>query len=83
MTVTEVRARWLGHRLHAELNITVSPDIPVKKGHDIACEVRHQLLHQLPYLSNATIHIDPADRSGEIHHVLADHTHSDFPVHSH
>ena len=81
--VTEVRVRWSGHRLHAELNVTVSPGLSVEKGHEIAKEVRHQLLHHLRYLSNATIHIDPANASGEDHHHISEHAHGDLPAHSH
>lgn len=81
--VTEVRVRWLGHRLHAELNIAVSPELSVEKGHEIAKEVQHQLLHHLSYLSNATIHIDPTNASGEGHHRISEHVHGDFPSHSH
>ena len=81
--ITEVRVRWLGHRLHAELNIAVSPELSVEKGHEIAKEVQHQLLHHLSYLSNATIHIDPMNASGERHHRIAEHVHGDFPSHSH
>jgi divalent metal cation (Fe/Co/Zn/Cd) transporter len=78
-----VRVRWLGHRLHAELNIAVSPELSVEEGHKIATEVRHQLLHHLKYLSNATIHIDPVNASGEKHHGVTEHTHGDLPAHSH
>jgi cation diffusion facilitator family transporter len=81
--ITEVRVRWLGHRLHAELNIAVSPEFSVEKGHNIAKEVRHQLLHHLRYLSNATIHVDPVTASGEKHHHIPEHAHDDFPTHSH
>ena len=81
--VTEVRMRWLGHRLHAELNITVSAELSVEKGHEIAKEVRHQLFHHLSYLSNATIHIDPMNASGEGHHRIDEHEHSNLPAHSH
>lgn len=81
--VTEVRARWLGHRLHAEVNIAVSPDLSVERGHEIAREVRHQLLHHLRYLSRATIHIDPVNASGEEHHRIVEHMHDDLPAHSH
>lgn len=81
--VTEVRVRWLGHRLHAEVNIAVSPEFSVEKGHEIANEVRHQLLHHLQYLSNATIHIDPVNASGEKHHRITEHAHGDLPAHSH
>jgi cation diffusion facilitator family transporter len=81
--VTQVRVRWVGHRLHAELNIAVSPHLSVAQGHAIATEVRHQLLHHLPHLANAIIHIDPLDASGEEHHRIAEHVHSDLPTHSH
>jgi cation diffusion facilitator family transporter len=81
--VSEVRVRWLGHRLHAELNIAVNEGLSVEKGHEIAKTVRHELLHQLRYLSNATIHIDPANASGEEHHSIVEHSHDDLPVHSH
>jgi cation diffusion facilitator family transporter len=81
--VTEVRIRWLGHRLQAELNIAVNPELSVEKGHEIAKEVRHLLLHHLQYLSDATIHIDPVTASGERHHRIAEHIHGGLPVHSH
>jgi len=81
--VSEVRVRWLGHRLHAELNVAVNPELSVEEGHRIATDVRHRLLHDLRYLSNAIIHIDPANASGEAHHRVADHAHDDLPRHSH
>ncbi|MGQ0810550.1 MAG: cation diffusion facilitator family transporter [Nitrospiraceae bacterium] len=81
--VTEVRVRWLGHRLYAELNIAIDPELSIEKGHDIAQEVRHNLLHQLRYLSNATIHVDPATASGEGHHRITEHAHDGLPNHSH
>jgi len=81
--VTEVRVRWLGHRLHAELNVAVSPELSVEKGHEVAKQVRHQLLHHLRYLSNATIHIDPVNASGEEYHRIAEHVHGNLPPHSH
>lgn len=81
--VTDVRARWSGHRLYAEVNLAVSPELSVVEGHAIAVEVRHQLLHHLPYLSNVTIHVDPTNHSGEEHHCIAEHTHEGLATHSH
>jgi cation diffusion facilitator family transporter len=66
--VTEVRVRWLGHQLLAEVNIAVNRSLSVGKAHSIAQEVNHELLHHLQYLSNATIHVDPLGLSGEEHH---------------
>jgi len=81
--ISEVRARWLGHRLHAEVNVAVRPTISVSQGHAVAVEVRHQLLHHLPYLEDAIIHVDPVHASGKEHHRLIHHAHDALPVHSH
>ena len=81
--VSEVRPRWIGHRLHTEINIAVDPELTVAAGHEIAKEVDHQLLHHLAYLSRATIHVDPVEQAGEQHHRIAGHTHDGLPVHSH
>ena len=66
--VAEVRVRWLGHKMLAEVNIAVDPSLSVSAGHDIAEEVHHRLLHHLKYLSNATVHVDPVGLAGEEHH---------------
>lgn len=81
--VSDVRVRWLGHRLHAEINVAVDQDLSVEGGHNIASEVRHRLLHELQFLSNATIHVDPAHTSGEKHHQIEEHEHDEEPPHSH
>jgi len=81
--VSEIRVRWLGHRLHAELNVSVDAHLSVAQGHDVAREVRHRLLHHLKYLSNAVIHVDPVQASGEGHHGIANHVHDNLPEHSH
>ncbi len=81
--VTDVRARWIGHYLEAELNVAVPATYSVAEGHRIAKEIHHQLLHHVPYLSRATIHVDPAGESGETHHRIPAHAHDGLPVHSH
>jgi cation diffusion facilitator family transporter len=81
--ITDVKVRWLGHRLHAEVNITVDSSLSVEKGHEVAKEFQHELLHHLRYLSDATIHVDPATASGPEHHHIAEHDHDKLPVHSH
>lgn len=68
--VTEVRVRWLGHRLQAEINLAVDPKLSVEEGHEIAKRAQNHLLYHLKYLSYATIHIDPADASGESYHNI-------------
>ena len=81
--VAEVRVRWLGHRMHAELSVAVDAQLSVEQGHAIAKEVCHQLLHHLNYLSNATVHVDPAGASGVDHHRIDEHAHDGLASHSH
>jgi len=81
--VGEVRARWLGHRLHVEANIAVDPTMSVRDAHDVANEFRHQLMHHLSYVSLVVVHVDPVDASGESHHTIKSHTHDGLPAHSH
>src|ERR671916_943867 len=78
--VTEVRARWLGHRLRAEVNVAVDPSRSVEEGHAIAREVNHQLLHHLGYLDAAVVHMDPAKEAGEEHHRISAHSHDGLPI---
>ncbi len=82
-SVSQVRVRWLGHRLHAEVNLGVDPALSVIDAHTIAIEARHRLLHHLPYLSGVTVHVDPESASGEEHHGIVEHRHDDLPIHSH
>jgi cation diffusion facilitator family transporter len=81
--VAEVRARWLGHRLRAEVNVAVDPELSVAEGHAIAREVNHRLLHELRYLDMAVVHVDPLQELGEEHHRVAFHSHDGLPPHSH
>ena len=57
--VSEAKARWVGHQLRAELAIDVPPHISVEAGHDIAERVRAALLHDVPRLGDAMVHVDP------------------------
>lgn len=81
--VTEVRARWSGHEMHAEVNVAVSPALSVVEGQEIAREVNHRLLHHLSYLRGAVIHVDPVQQAGEKHHRIPAHAHDGLPTHSH
>jgi cation diffusion facilitator family transporter len=81
--VTDVRARWIGHRLHAELSVTVAGSLSVGEGHEVAREVRHQLLHHVPHLGGVAVHVDPAGQGGEHHHRFGEHAHDGLPVHVH
>ncbi len=81
--VDEIKARWVGHKLYVELNIAVKNDASAKEGHEIAKEVRHELLHHLPHLGHVMIHVDTESSFGGEHYKMGQHRHGNFPVHSH
>jgi cation diffusion facilitator family transporter len=81
--VTDVRARWVGHRLHVELSVSVAPELSVGEAHAIAKEVRHRLLHDVPHLGRVTVHVDPLGEGGDRHHGVGEHAHDGLPAHSH
>ncbi|PAV10824.1 cation transporter [Methanosarcina spelaei] len=66
--VTDLRVRWIGHSLHAEINASVAPSLSVEEGHEIANAIREKLLENFSYLSGTTIHVDPLTASGESCH---------------
>ncbi len=57
--VTDAKARWTGHQLRTELSIDVDSGLSVGQGHDVAESVREALLHHVPRLADAAVHVDP------------------------
>jgi cation diffusion facilitator family transporter len=66
--ISEVRVRWIGHQLLAEINLAVKATLSVAAGHDVAEKARHAILQQIDFISNVVIHVDPLDSSGEAFH---------------
>jgi cation diffusion facilitator family transporter len=55
----ELRARRMGGDVLVDLHVQVPPDITVSHGHQIAEQVRSQLLAADPGVSEVLVHIDP------------------------
>lgn len=53
--------RKAGIKYHVDLHVTVQSDITVKKGHDIAHNLKDTLRQKLPQLGHILIHIEPDD----------------------
>ncbi|MFI1034321.1 cation diffusion facilitator family transporter [Streptomyces sp. NPDC020951] len=73
--VGELRLRWIGHRLRAEVAVVVDGEVTVRQAHAIAVDAEHALLHAVPRLTAALVHADPTPAPGEAdpHHTLAHH----------
>ncbi|WP_075736445.1 cation diffusion facilitator family transporter [Streptomyces acidiscabies] len=73
--VGELRLRWIGHRLRAEVAVVVDGEATVREAHEIAVAAEHALLHAVPRLTAALVHADPAPQQGlaDPHLGLAHH----------
>jgi cation diffusion facilitator family transporter len=71
--VTEVRARWVGHRLLAQVRLSVDGASSVTRAHEIAEVAHHELLHHISNLSDAIIHVDPLGVGFDPHAATAHH----------
>ncbi len=71
--IHDVRVRWHGHRLIAELHSDVDPALSTVDSHAIGEAIRHALLHAIPRLGEALVHIDPAGHSPEHYHETTWH----------
>ena len=72
--VDDLRLRWIGHRIRAETDLAVDGRLTLADAHRIAHEAQHRLLHDLPGLSDATVHVSPAAGDGlGAHETVAHH----------
>jgi divalent metal cation (Fe/Co/Zn/Cd) transporter len=58
--VRELRIRWIGHTLRAEVDATVDPTLSLIEAHDIAHHAEAHLLHYVRRLAAATVHASPS-----------------------
>ena len=73
VNVSEIRARWSGHEMYADVSISVRSDLDVSDGHGVAAKVEHALLEAVPNLERVMVHVDPETSPGRsFHHRDAD-----------
>ena len=75
VSVHDVRVRWEGHRLQADLAISVDPALNVVDAHEIAHGVEHDLLHPIAHLDGAAVHVEPAGPARDAAHAPTSHHH--------
>ena len=71
-TLSRVRMRWMGNRLHAEVHIVVDPDLSTTASHAITEEVRHRLFHEVARLAEVVVHVEPG-AAIDTHHQETSH----------
>ena len=63
--VREVRARWMGHRVYADVAIEVSPELPVREADALARDVEKSLHDHVRLLGSVVVRACPAAVDGQ------------------
>ncbi|TSD93775.1 cation transporter [Skermania sp. ID1734] len=58
--VRSVRMRWIGHRLRADAELDIDPQVSLGEGHRIAHDAEHALTHAVSKLDYVLVHAYPA-----------------------
>ncbi|GAA1482274.1 cation diffusion facilitator family transporter [Gordonia sinesedis] len=61
--VRTLRMRWIGHRLHADIELDVDPTLSLSAAHALAHDAEHDLIAHVPRVESALVHAYPAHES--------------------
>ena len=75
LDVDDLRLRWIGHPSARRPASLSHADLGLVEAHAIATAAHHRLLHDVPRLVDATVHVSPADSEGHDHHAELAHHH--------
>ena len=75
--VSDVRARWVGHSLLAELTVGVEGGLSVEEGHTVAEQVEHTLFHHISKLQRCLVHVETSEEGTRPSHELTAHHYAD------
>lgn len=74
--IVDAKARWIGHRLHAEVAIVVDESLPLSAANKIASTLEDELFEHMPALAAANIRFATEHASrDQPHHHAPDHNH--------
>ncbi|RWI11693.1 MAG: cation transporter [Mesorhizobium sp.] len=71
--IVEAKARWVGHRLHADIAIAVEDSLPVCEAKKITAALEHQLFEHMPALAAANVRLANADADRRHEHAHREH----------
>lgn len=57
--IHRLQMRWLGHRLYAEIVLSIDASLTVAEGESITDHLRHELYHALPNMAEVSINVVP------------------------
>lgn len=73
--IVDARARWIGHKLHADIAIAVDESLPVSEARKITTALEDELFEHMPALAAANIRLARADADHPHEHGHGEHRH--------
>lgn len=67
--VVDAKARWLGHKLHADVTIAVDEGILLAAANQVAASLKNELLAHIPTLDVASVRFAESVGEGDHHHA--------------
>lgn len=72
-TVSQIKARWIGHSMYAEARIIADCELSLSEAHRIAEQAKYAMQRAVPKLSDVIVHVDPCGHNGEDPHAEVHH----------
>ncbi len=63
LQVHDIRTRYIGASIQADLHLIVDGGLTVREGHDIAREVEARLTHEIEELVDVVVHVEPPEEA--------------------
>ncbi|RVD62946.1 cation transporter [Mesorhizobium sp. M7A.F.Ca.ET.027.03.2.1] len=80
--IVEAKARWIGHKLHADIAISVDEALPVSEARKITAALEDELFEHMPALAAANIRLATANEQHDDPHPHG-HDHGEHHGHHH
>lgn len=74
--ILDVRARWLGHRLTAELDVAIPAEASLREAENVSAALQQELLAHIPALSLAHIRVRPEGAAADEVQAVASGNHA-------
>jgi cation diffusion facilitator family transporter len=63
LQVHDIRTRYISTSIQVDLHIVVEGLLTVRQGHDIADDVRHRIIANIPEVLDVIVHVDPPEKA--------------------
>ena len=63
-SVRDLKMRYVGHRIAVEVHLGLDPEMPVRESHDVAKDVKNNIMERDRRVFDVLVHVEPEERAG-------------------